>query len=319
MRSASTGVVVVSYGPPDDTLECLDSLERSRDLDLEIVVVDNGPADSADHHRLRDGIHGRATLIATGDNLGYAGGNNVGIRHLLEGDVERVWLLNPDTRVGPRTLGRLRAHLDAVPDCAVVGPRLVLPAHPPEIWYDGGTVDRATGDTAHPGSGRAEETAPPGPPRDTDYVSGASFLVRRSALEHVGLLPEDYFLYFEETAWCLAAADLGWRVMVAPRARMLHLKRSGPGRMVTPYYAYYVTRNRYHFAQQVLGIDAEQSLERFERHHVAAWRSRVAERAPHWLEDLDELVARAKRDARAGVTGRAEGVSEHRFPEEAIA
>ncbi|WP_188778884.1 glycosyltransferase family 2 protein [Marmoricola endophyticus] len=307
-----TGAVVLNFGPPDDTLACLDSLERSEDLDLRIVVVDNGPESGDQHHALAEGIAGRAELVATGANLGYAAGNNVGISRLLDAGVDRVWVLNPDTRAEPSTLGQLGAHLDAVPDCAVVAPRFLLPGDPPRIWFESAEVDRGTAAIRPDHLNRTEAECPPGPARDTDYVAGAGMLLRAAALRDVGMLPEDFFLYFEETTWCLSAADLGWRVMVLPEARMLHLKRSGSA-VPTAYYVYYMTRNRLLFAERVLGIDRDEVfgpvLETFERDLLVPWRARVAAHAPHWLETFEELVRRALRDARAGVTGGVDGIA----------
>ena len=87
--NARTGVVVLNYGHPGDTWACLDSLEMSRELDLDIVVVDNAP-EGADHDRLREGVGRRAEVVASGANLGYAGGNNLGIARLLDRGVDDV-------------------------------------------------------------------------------------------------------------------------------------------------------------------------------------------------------------------------------------
>lgn len=306
--SARTGVVLLNFGDPQDTLECLSSLERSTNLDLEVVVVDNGPADEA-HEALRAAVGARATTIATGSNLGYAAGNNTGIALLMEGGCEFLWLLNPDTRVEPATLDRLLDHLDSVPDCGIVGPRILLPDTPERIWFDGGLVDRSTGSTSH-----LHQGAPEGDHRpvvlDVDYVTGASILVRRSLVQHVGPIPEQYFLYYEETDWCLRAQRLGWRTMVTQHARMLHHKRSS-GRLPQPYYLYYMTRNRYLFARDCLGIDGEAALDVLERTFLHGWRKRVAELRPDWLTDFDHLVALAKADARAGVEGRKDEIVDY--------
>jgi GT2 family glycosyltransferase len=295
-------VVVLNYGEPDDTWGCLDALEMSDDLDLDIVVVDNaspGPA----HDRLRAGVGRRAEVVASGDNLGYAGGNNIGIARVLDRGAGSVLMLNPDTRIEPDTLTRLRRVLDKRPRCGVVGPRLVLPGRPTRIWFEGGKVDRGTAATRHRRHGRLEKEVPPRGPRRTDYVSGAALLARADTIRDVGLLPERYFMYYEETEWCLRAADAGWTSVVQPRARMTHLKRSGI-RVPGPYAVYYLTRNRFFFARDCLGVDPERAMDHLDRTLVRSWRTRVTERAPHWLPVFEELVAQAKRDAWDGRDGR---------------
>ena len=306
MTSARTGVVVLNFGDPHDTWGCLDALEMSDELDLEVVVVDNAPPGPA-HDRLREGVGRRAEVVASGGNLGYAGGNNLGIARLLDRGVDSVLLLNPDTRIEPDTLTRLRRVLENHPGCGVVGPRLVLPGTPTRIWFDGGKVDRATAATRHRGHGRLETAVPPGGPRRTDYVTGAAVLARADTFHEVGLLPERYFMYYEETEWCLRAADAGWTSMVQPRARMTHLKRSGIG-VPGPYAVYYLTRNRFFFARDCLGIDPERALSHLDRTLVGNWRTRVTERAVHWLPVFEELVDQAKVDAREGRDGRREDV-----------
>lgn len=313
MRTARTGVVVLNYGDPGDTVACVESLERSDDLDLDLVVVDNGPADLR-HDELRDLIGRRGETIATGANLGYAGGNNVGVARVLERGCDVVWILNPDTVVERDTLSLLRGHLDAVGDCGIVGPRLVLPGSPPRIWFDGGLIDLDRhGATGHVSLGRLEWEVPPRAV-DVDYVTGASLLVRRAVVEQIGPLPEHYFLYYEEADWCVRARRAGWRTMVEQRARMLHRKRSS-GNLPTPYFLYYMTRNRYTFADGCLGADGEAALADFDIVFLQPWRARVEQRAPAFLGDFDHLVHLAREDARAGRVGRNDQITDYPTPE----
>lgn len=307
--------MILNFGDPTDTLACLASLELSDDLDLDVVVVDNGPADDG-HDRLRREVGGRAEVVATGANLGYAAGNNLGIARVLERGCDQVWILNPDTVVQPNTLVRLNRRLEKSPDCGIVGPRLLMPGDPPRIWSDGGMIDReAHGDVHHLNAGRLVDDYPPGAAHDVDYVTGASLLVRRLVVEQIGPIPEDYFLYFEETDWCLRARTAGWRVMVEPRARMVHHKRSS-GALPMPYYLYYMIRNRYRFVEQCLGGDGEAGLAALRTAFVEPWRARVTDHAPSWLPTFDELVRLAEEDARSGVSGRRDEVSQFRGAEE---
>jgi GT2 family glycosyltransferase len=308
-RTPRTGVVILNYGDPSDTLGCLASLEQSDDLDLEVVVVDNRPA-CPEHTDLSARVGRRAEVIASGDNLGYAGGNNIGISVLLGRGVEFVWLLNPDTRTEPATLRLLLRMMRARPSCGVVGPRLVLPGTPARIWYDGGVIDETLGATRHRAQGRLETRAARPRARETDYVTGASLLARAATFEQVGLLPERYFLYYEETDWCLRARAAGWKAMVQSRARMTHLKGSGLV-VPAPYHVYYLTRNRYFFARDCLGVDPEDALTDLDRGQLTRWRERVSEHVPGWLPAYDELVARAKADARADLDGRNDDIADY--------
>jgi GT2 family glycosyltransferase len=300
VRTARTGVVVLNYKNSDDTLACLDSLERSDDLDLDIVVVDNGP-DGPEFAELRSGVGRRGETIASGGNLGYAAGNNIGITRVLDRGCDYVWVLNPDTVVEPQTLPILHEHLATVPECGVVGPRILLSGPLARIWFDGGLIDRAIGATRHLNAGKLAADVEP-EVIDVDYVTGASMLVRRSMIEEVGLIPEQYFLYYEETDWCVRAQRAGWRTMVDQHARMIHHKRSSDA-LPRPYYLYYMTRNRVLFAEDCLGVDGEAALRDLDEHFLAPWRARVAAHEPSLVSAFDEIVDLAKADGRARVTG----------------
>jgi GT2 family glycosyltransferase len=313
LRDARVATIVLNYRHTEDTVACLAALQRSTCLDQRFVVVDNdapGPA----HDRLRGAVTaatapaGDVTVVATGGNLGYAGGNNVGIRRALERRPEFLLLVNPDLRVEPTTVERLLDAARAVPDAGALGPRIV---HGDDaggrrgearIWFDGGVFDRSrAGATTHLHMGRPEREMPPGPPRDVDYVTGACLLLRADAVRAVGLLPEDYFLYFEETDYNQQLAAAGWRLVVDSRARAVHHKRSS-GDLPTPAYTYYMRRNKQLFARR-MGLDEAAAVEEFRPVWIDPWRRNVATRAPHWSATFDALVAKAAADAAAGVTG----------------
>ena len=320
LRDARVATIVLNYRHAEDTVACLAALQRSTCLDQRFVVVDNdaeGPA----HEELRAAVAAvtapatDVTVLATGGNLGYAGGNNVGIRHALQRRPEFLLVVNPDLHVEPTTVERLLAAAREVPDAAAIGPRIVHGDTGSDgtgrgtrrpgsrrIWFDGGVFDRSrAGATTHVNMGRPEREVPPGPPRDVDYVTGACLLLRADAVRAVGLLPEDYFLYFEETDYNQQLAAAGWRLVVDSRARAVHHKRSS-GDLPTPAYTYYMRRNKQLFARR-MGVDEAAAVEQFRQVWVDPWRRNVADRAPHWSATFDALIARAEADAAAGVTG----------------
>jgi GT2 family glycosyltransferase len=328
LRDARVATIVLNYRHSEDTVACLAALQRSTCLDQRFVVVDNdaeGPA----HDALRAAVEAvtapatDVTVLASGGNLGYAGGNNVGIRHALGLDApadgpagrrrrrpEFLLLVNPDLHVEPTTVERLLAAAGAVPDAGAIGPRILhgdtgssgVTGGPPRIWFDGGVFDRSRGGAVtHLNMGRTEREVPAGPPRDVGYVTGACLLLRADAVRRVGLLPEEYFLYFEETDYNQQLAAAGWRLIVDSRARAVHHKRSS-GDLPTPAYTYYMRRNKQLFARR-MGLDEATAGEEFRRVWVEPWRRNVADRAPHWSATFDALVAKAEADAAAGVTG----------------
>ena len=294
--------VVLNYRAPADTARAVSAVRTSAFLDQRVLVVDNAP-DGPEHTELADLLGPGVECLPTGDNLGYAGGNNVGIRRALADGAEFVWILNPDTEVNVHTLQRLMAAAQEVPDAAVVGARVLLPGGR-RIWFDGGIIDETRyGSASHLNAGADPRRTPADAVRDVDYVTGACMLVRTAAIRAVGELPEDYFLYFEETAFCRDVQAAGWRTVVEPRATLVHHKRSS-GDLPTPHFVYYYCRNRLRFAQRYFGATVEQVTPDLERVFVGPWRDRVGRHAPAWLPVFEDLVARAVDDARDGRAGR---------------
>lgn len=302
MDGPEVGIVVLNHGDPTDTMRCLEALARSRHRDAVAVVVDNG---SGPDHRstLARGLD-VTPLLATDANLGYAGGNNVGIRWVLDRDVRFVLLVNPDVLVRPDTLGTLVSGLRRDPRIGVAAPRLVNGgSRPTTIWYDGAVIDWSRGGaTAHVRSGVPLDDAPTRPAvEDTAYATGACMLTRAEVFRDVGLLPTDWFLYFEETEFNLLAQRAGYRTVVVRTALAEHWKRSS-GPLPRPYYVYYYVRNRVLFGARHSDRDVDVLVEDVMQ-WVHEWRAKVVRNDPSFTPTFDRLVAGALDDARAGRTG----------------
>jgi GT2 family glycosyltransferase len=296
--------VVLNHRHADDTLRCVGALAQSDHPRLSIVVVDNdsGP-DVVD--RLVDGLEATTSLILSPENVGYAAGNNLGIRRALRLGADLVWLVNPDVVVTPDTLAVLIDATEARPAAGILGCRVLEGgSRPARVLFNGGFVDWERGGAAiHGDAGEVyDDGADPGPVFDVDYVTGAAMLVRAGVFRSVGLLPEEYFLYFEETDFNLRAARSGWEVVVAPSAVAWHFKRS-TGKLPEPYYIYYYVRNRIVFGSRYSSVDPVDivlDLDEF----VYRWRGAVERNAPEWLPVYEELVETAIAHGLAGRTGR---------------
>src|SRR5581483_4336551 len=179
-------------------------------------------------------------VVASGENRGYAGGANLGIRAALARDADVVLLLNDDVRVHPGATAAARAVLDADPRVAVVGPKVLAREDPSRLWLAWGEVTFRQSLVALHGAG-----APDGPPfaaeRDADWVAGCALWLRADALRTVGLFDEAFFAYHEEVDWCARARAAGRRVVYCPRAVVTHGGRgteaAGAGRRVRKYFA----------------------------------------------------------------------------------
>jgi hypothetical protein len=302
MRRFPVTAVVLNHREAIDTLRCLGALDKVRYRPLTTLVVDNasGPGEVAWLRSVG------ATVVESGGNLGYAGGNNVGIRRALASGAEAVWLVNSDAYVHRLSLPRLVRALRRHPEVGIIGPRILeADSATPKIQSEGGRIDwEAGGRSELIGRGRPPDRG--GGLRLVDFVPGAAMLVRRRVFEEVGLLPEEYFLYFEETEFCLRAAGVGWKVAVETGARAVHRFASTDG-LPSESLLYYFVRNRLLFGRRHTEVPFEALLADLEG-FVTSWRRRVEERDPEWLGRFEQLVAMAVEDARAGVTGRRDGV-----------
>lgn len=220
MPDASVAAVVLSWNRREDTLACLRSLAAVEGAGLSTILVDNASSDGT-VEAVRAGFPGVEVLV-NDENLGFAEGNNVGIRRALEGAAAWVLLLNNDVEVDPGFLRALLEEAERRPDAGALGP-LILFGPPSElIWFAGASYDPRKGYNGRQ-RGYGE---PAGPPFDevwqTDRICGAAMLVPRTVLEEVGGFDTELFAYYEDTDWSLRARAAGHRLYVVPAARIWH-------------------------------------------------------------------------------------------------
>lgn len=187
--------------------------------------------DRADAERGGGAGDPRLVLVDTGENLGFAGGNNVGIRYALaRGGFDYLWLLNNDTVVRPDALRRLVEEAERNPGAGIIGSTLLYYDRPDTVQtLGGGTYNWWLGLPRHIGAEEAAGTPRgAGARRDMTYVVGASMLVRASFVREVGLLSEEYFLYFEELDWA-ARARGRYTLGYAPESVVYHREGSSTG------------------------------------------------------------------------------------------
>jgi len=222
-------IIIVTYNSRGDIERCLASItgQDAPRVDQEIVVVDNASTDDTVAY-VRERWPG-VRVVAAGGNLGFAGGNNLGIRQTFG---ELVLLLNPDTIVDAGAIDRLVATLDTQPRAAVVGPRIEDADGRAELSF-GRTISPITEARQKllvVGSDRQWPILAPlvermtRRPQQVDWVSGACMLARRGDLEAVELFDERFFMYTEDVDLCASIRARGRAVLFEPSARIVHLR-----------------------------------------------------------------------------------------------
>ena len=213
--------ILVNWNGAEDTLRCLRSLELQTWRALDVLIVDNGSTDGSGE-QIAAYLKQRAesepitmTLIETGVNAGFASGNNTGLRAALPLEPCMCWLLNNDTECPPETLAKLMREAEQSPAAGVVGSVLFYAGEPGRVQaWGGGHVWPSVAFTTHFVKARQL--------RRNDYLTFASVLLRPAMLRQIGLLSEDFFMYFEDVELCLRAQRAGWRLAVAADTAILH-------------------------------------------------------------------------------------------------
>jgi len=218
-NNPSVAIVVLAWNGKQLTLDCVDSLLAVTYANTSIIVVDNNSSDGT-AGAVRERYGDRVTLVENDDNLGFAGGNNVGIRYALNDGADAVLLLNNDTIVSPTLCDALVPDLLA-PEVGIVGPKIYYAEPADQIWFAGGEVFLARGTARHIGI-RERDTGQFQTAREVDYITGCALLARREVFESIGFLDEGYLAYFEDTDFCMRARRAGFRIRYVPDGVVWH-------------------------------------------------------------------------------------------------
>ena len=240
--SAAWQAIVLSWNGREDTLRCLESLERVAHGDLGVVCVDNASSDgSAEAVRER---FPNITLIEAPTNLGYSAGNNLGIRHAMAAGARWLMLVNNDATVATNVIDGFERAARARPRTGILAGKLYFADRPQTIWFAGQRVSELLGYSGRPrGYGRTD-----GPRysavRRTGRAAGALMAISREAVEAAGPLDEELFAYVEDVEWALRVRAAGFEVAFAPDARAWHrVSASTGGEARSTHTLYYGVRN----------------------------------------------------------------------------
>jgi len=242
-------IVIVIWNGRDDTLECLASFRADEYPNREIVIVDNGSSD--DSVAAISAAFPEAVILQTGKNLGFTGGNNVGIRHAIESGADYVYLLNNDTLVESNALEKLVEAAEANPDAGLVAPVIHEFDPPQAIWFAGAALDLRRGAAWHENSRQPSRDEMP---YQVPWATGCAMLIRAGLLRRLGGFDDRYYLSWEDVDLSLRLRKEGQRLLVVPGARIYH-KGGQSGKNLNAIYNYYAVRNSLLLASKHSGRD----------------------------------------------------------------
>lgn len=291
-------IVILNYNGWIDTIECLESVLKSDYENYQIIVVDNdSPNNSIEHIKewaegkqeiiykddsklkylsqpfeqkpleyvfytkdealqggkikIESKFENPIILIQSGKNVGFAAGNNIGIKYAItKNDFESVWLLNNDTVIEKNTLSLLLDY-QIKNDIGICGSTLMYYYNPEQLQAYGGRINKFFGTGSYIYDKDSVKNK-------LDYVVGASFLINRKVINTIGLLPEEYFLYYEETDYCLNAKKNFFTLGIAILSIVFHKEGSSTGADNNPkirseFSDILILKNRIKFHQKYLG------------------------------------------------------------------
>ena len=236
-------IITINYNGLKDTCELLGTLPLENDS-LEVIVVDN--ASRKDEATVIEQRYPQVKVIRSPQNVGFAGGNNLGIR---EARGSYIFLVNNDTVFKEWNVSALIHRLASSPQIGAVCPKIRFTWDNCPIQFAGytplspitmrnrsigfGEDDQGQYDMAHP----------------TPYAHGAAMMVKREVIDKAGMMPECYFLYYEELDWSMMISRAGYDIWYEPRCTIYHKESQTTGQQ-SPLKTYYLTRNRLLFAHR---------------------------------------------------------------------
>ena len=235
-QECELSIITINYNGLKDTCELIDSIPLNDDL--EVIVVDN--ASKEDEASIISERYHQVKVIRSQKNLGFSGGNNLGIK---QAKGKYILLINNDTYFKEFHINALIERLESSDKIGIVCPKLRFARGNDPIQFAGytplsnitirnqaigfGEEDKGQYDIAHP----------------TPYAHGAAMLIKREAIEKVGLMPECFFLYYEEIDWSMRFTRAGYEIWYDPACTVYHKESQTTGQN-SPLRTYYITRNR---------------------------------------------------------------------------
>lgn len=238
MHTPSVLIIILNWRQPETTIECVRAVQVMQGAIADILLIDNGSGDES-VQRMATALPD-VSVVALPDNLGFAAGVNYGLRQAMRDGYPYALLLNNDAFPAPDMLARLLT--ETAPDIALLSPKIFYEVDKTRIWFAGGQQ--------HPylleirSTGRGEQDGPTWQSsRDVDYLVGTGLLVNLKAAQQVGLLDEQFFMYYEDLDWSIRLRQAGYRLRLVADAHLYHRVSVSTGGVDSPVRRYYLARS----------------------------------------------------------------------------
>lgn len=265
-------LIILNWNGIKDTLECLSSVKKSvvSDFSLEIIVVDNNSHDNS-IEKIKKSFP-EVIIIENKNNLGFAEGNNQGIKFAIERKSDFIILLNNDTYVDHNFIKEIVNSANINKSFGIISPKIYFAPNfeyhcerykeeerGRVIWYAGGRIDWKNILFSHKGVDDLDNSQF-NKEEETDFATGCAMLIRREVFEKVGLLNEKYFIYLEDVDLCIRARKAGYKIIYQPKGVIWHKNARSSGKPGSFLHTYYIIRNRLIFGMRYASLRTKLAL-----------------------------------------------------------
>lgn len=293
------GVVICNYNKEKEVLDCIQSVLESKYQDFDLYVVDNGSTDGS-VPAIQERYSGQLTLLANQENLGGSGGFNTGLRVAYEKGYSYLMCIDNDALLDENAIGNLWKFLQEHPEAGMAGAKVYHLEAPDYVQQFGQKIDFEYFCTEVNYFNAYEDGSMP----DylyTDAVAACALMVRRSIVDEIGLMPEDNFLYWDDTEWCYLCNQAGYKVASVGNAVALHAM-GAKKELENTFPTYYAWRNWIYFFAR---YTRQEQLEKMAETFLASIFQVVYEGLHKQEENKVRTVMLAYEDAICGVRGKA--------------
>jgi len=277
-------IVILNWNNWQDTIECLESVNKSEYRNFEVIVVDNGSTNNS-VQKIKNKFN-TMILLETGENLGFSAGVNYGLKFAINNHADLILLLNNDAIVSKTAVTELVKRISRDERVGLIGGKILFLEDKHKIWSAGGRIKKTTKRTYQFGEGRYDD-GKYNTEREVDFLSACCLLIRKEVIEQIGWYDPDYFMYYEDVDFCVRAKQYSYKIVYWPQAVIWHKVGGASNKSLMDYYRMrnylLFLKKRYSYPQisiRLLGtyIFVERLLRIFVRKIIYRDRERILNR-----------------------------------------
>lgn len=237
-------IILLNFNGYKDTIDCVKSLENISYSNYNVIIVDNNSNDNSEEE-IKKYIETKKNLIfiQSGKNLGFSGGNNVGIKYAIDNGADYICLLNNDTIVKHDFLNILVETMENDASIGIAAGKIMYHSQPDVIWSAGGYIDYKRALGCHYGMMKNISNPNYNTEKEVTFLTGCLQLIRREVFHKIGFYDDEYFLYMEDVDFCYRCRNSGYKLKYIPSSHIYHKVSASTGNG-SPLMLYYMTRNR---------------------------------------------------------------------------